>query len=79
MKRITPFLAAGLMASCHPAHAIAVVVAHPVSVAHPVAARAAPAKAASPVSRPIPVVVPTAPVRRSDPCDAQPQPAECKR
>lgn len=78
MNWLLPFLAAGLMASCHPAHAI--VVARPVVAAHPtVAAHPAPAKAAAPVSRPIPVVVPIATVRRSTQCDAQPQPADCKR
>ena len=47
MNWLLPFLAAGLVASCHPAHAVAVVAAHP--------------------------------VRRSNPCDAQPQHATCKR
>lgn len=80
MNWLLPFLAAGLMASCHPAHAVAVVAAHPVAVAHPAAARAAPARAATPSSRPAPVIVPVvAPERRSSPCDAQPQHATCKR
>lgn len=79
MNWLLPFLAASLVASCHPAHAVAVVVAHPVA-AHSVAARAAPARAATPASRPAPVIVPVAAAaRRSSPCDAQPQHAACKR
>ena len=80
MNWLLPFLAATLVASCHPAHAVAVVAAHPVAVAHPVAARAAPARASTPASRPAPVIVPVvAATRRSSPCDAQPQHATCKR
>ena len=80
MNRLLPLLAATLVASCHPAHAVAVVAAHPVAVARPVAARAAPARASTTASRPAPVIVPVAAtVRRSTQYDAQPQPADCKR